>query len=283
MSINYIEMNKNTLYNMSLYDLPLILDCRDIEDYKRCFICGARHVDLDNSVEDIYEKIMDFSPDIINTIIIVFPKNLDMYLDVLSLFSRENIKLYTGFNVSNAYILHYEEHNNFLTSFPFLTSFYEDGDMVEELFEKSIEKIVPYPSIIIDDDFKLFIGNADNSKNIEVLQNLKITHIINVTKNIGNYSQNIEYLNILVDDDESENIVRHINTSNIFINNAISQNGRILVHCNKGCSRSVSIVIGFLCTMFHLSVSDALDIIKKCRKNARPNSGFMTQLIQMFE
>ena len=83
MSINYIEMNKNTLYNMSLYDLPLILDCRDIEDYKRCFICGARHVDLDNSVEDIYEKIMDFSPDIINTIIIVFPKKRFLRITVM--------------------------------------------------------------------------------------------------------------------------------------------------------------------------------------------------------
>lgn len=282
MSIKYTEINKNTLYNMSLYDLPLIMDCRKVEDYKRHFICGARNVDLDDSIEDIYEKIMDFCPDNINTIIIVLPKNENIFPLVMSTFNKDNIREYTGFNVSETFILHYEEHENFVSSFPFLSSFYEDGDLVEELFEKSIEKLVPYPSIIIDTNFKLFIGNADNARNVKVLKNLGITHVVNVTKNIGNYSQDIEYLNVPVDDDESENIIQYMQISNEFINNAISQNGRILVHCNKGCSRSVTIVIGFLCTMFHLSVSDSLYFIRRCRKNARPNNGFLRQLEDLF-
>ncbi len=78
-----------------------------------------------------------------------------------------------------------------------------------------------------------------------------ITHIINVTKNIPFYHENskrikIEYLNIPVDDLLVEDIKKHFDKTNEFIEKVKQQNGKILVHCQAGISRSPTIVIAYM-------------------------------------
>jgi protein-tyrosine phosphatase len=64
------------------------------------------------------------------------------------------------------------------------------------------------------------------------------------------------------------------------IHEFISKNIKCIVHCQMGVSRSVSIVMAYLMKYENKSYYDSLHYVKKCRKCASPNPGFVKQLIE---
>lgn len=52
----------------------------------------------------------------------------------------------------------------------------------------------------------------------------------------------------------------------------------VLVHCNKGVSRSAAIVIAYIMREKKLLYKEALAIVRKERESVFPNSGFAAQL-----
>ncbi|KAF1334027.1 Phosphatase slingshot 2 protein, partial [Globisporangium splendens] len=54
--------------------------------------------------------------------------------------------------------------------------------------------------------------------------------------------------------------------------------GRILVHCNKGVSRSTSMVVAYLMKIKDMSLDEALAFVTKRRPMANPNPSFRQQL-----
>merc|ERR1719213_311128 len=63
----------------------------------------------------------------------------------------------------------------------------------------------------------------------------------------------------------------------------IREDGNILVHCQQGVSRSVSMVISYLIKYYWYSFDDAKALCLGCRKQANPNEGFEKQLREMEE
>jgi atypical dual specificity phosphatase len=59
---------------------------------------------------------------------------------------------------------------------------------------------------------------------------------------------------------------------------SIQPSDRILIHCQAGISRSVSVAIGLMMTLEGCSLEAALDQIQEARSIACPNPGFMQQL-----
>jgi len=57
---------------------------------------------------------------------------------------------------------------------------------------------------------------------------------------------------------------------------------RILIHCNEGRSRSVSVIIYYICRKYHLTYEEALDIVKKKKPDIGPNDGFANALRKLF-
>lgn len=55
-------------------------------------------------------------------------------------------------------------------------------------------------------------------------------------------------------------------------------NGRVLVHCNAGVSRSATVCIAYLIKEEGMSFEEALGHVKSKRECIRPNDGFMKQL-----
>lgn len=55
--------------------------------------------------------------------------------------------------------------------------------------------------------------------------------------------------------------------------------GSVLVHCNKGVSRSASFVLGYLMKTGGLRLDAALDLLKSKRSIVQPNDSFMTQVV----
>lgn len=128
----------------------------------------------------------------------------------------------------------------------------------------------------------LYIGSQDSASNKQGLLDAGITNILNVASNdIPNYYPNeFQYYTIEILDLPDSSIIQHFNTTNQYINKVLQSNGRILIHCNAGISRSSTIVIAYLIGIELFDYSTAYELVKTARKNIRPNEGFVRQLLQ---
>ena len=81
-----------------------------------------------------------------------------------------------------------------------------------------------------------------------------------------------------ISDNGSDDICIYLRSAFEFIEQAKSRNGKILIHCVKGISRSPAIAIGYLMWKRRLTVEDALIIVRGHRQIADPNPSFVFQL-----
>ncbi|CAD2109714.1 protein tyrosine phosphatase, putative [Plasmodium vinckei] len=114
----------------------------------------------------------------------------------------------------------------------------------------------------------------------------KITHIINAAgyecKNI--FEDIYQYKTYYLKDDMYDDIYFVLLDSFYFIKTIIEQNeeNKILIHCNKGISRSIIIIIFFLMNELNIDYFNAFKMVKKKRKLANPNMNLITQLLTIF-
>ncbi|XP_043696799.1 dual specificity protein phosphatase 1-like isoform X2 [Telopea speciosissima] len=99
---------------------------------------------------------------------------------------------------------------------------------------------------------------------------------------IGEFKNLTVFLVILVTDREDTDIAQYFDECFDFIDEAKRLGGGVLVHCFVGRSRSVTVVVAYLMKKYHMSLSQALELVRSKRPQAAPNSGFMLQL-QNFE
>jgi protein tyrosine phosphatase len=59
-----------------------------------------------------------------------------------------------------------------------------------------------------------------------------------------------------------------------------THNGRVIVHCVMGVSRSCSLVLAYLMKYKGMSLKQAFDLVSSKRSVVRPNAGFWRQLIE---
>ncbi|NWI50888.1 SSH1 phosphatase, partial [Calyptomena viridis] len=134
------------------------------------------------------------------------------------------------------------------------------------------------PSLIFD---HLYLGSEWNASNLEELKGSGIDYILNVTQEINNFFPGMfMYHNIRVYDEESTDLLAHWNEAYHFINKAKKNHSKCLVHCKMGVSRSASTVIAYAMKEFGWSLEKAYNYVKQKRSIARPNAGFMRQLLE---
>lgn len=116
------------------------------------------------------------------------------------------------------------------------------------------------------------------------LRDAGVTGIVNCTYVFPNvYEQDgIEYCRVSIEDDPGANILVWLDGAAQFINRHISRGGSVLVHCQKGVSRSSSVVIAYLIKYKSLTAHQAYGYIRERRPQVRPNKGFWQQL-KIFE
>ncbi|XP_054852148.1 protein phosphatase Slingshot homolog 1 [Eublepharis macularius] len=134
------------------------------------------------------------------------------------------------------------------------------------------------PSLIFD---HLYLGSEWNASNLEELQGSGVDYILNVTREIDNFFPGLfAYHNIRVYDEETTDLLAHWNEAYHFINKAKKNHSKCLVHCKMGVSRSASTVIAYAMKEFGWSLEKAYNYVKQKRSIARPNAGFMRQLLE---
>ncbi|XP_021044100.1 dual specificity protein phosphatase 9 [Mus pahari] len=137
----------------------------------------------------------------------------------------------------------------------------------------------PFPVQILPN---LYLGSARDSANLESLAKLGIRYILNVTPNLPNLFEkngDFHYKQIPISDHWSQNLSQFFPEAIAFIDEALSQNCGVLVHCLAGVSRSVTVTVAYLMQKLHLSLNDAYDLVKRKKSNISPNFNFMGQLL----
>lgn len=76
----------------------------------------------------------------------------------------------------------------------------------------------------------------------------------------------------------SENILKAIFDAHRIIEDVEKQRGRILVHCEKGISRSASLVASHLMIKKGMDEVQAIEFLQKLRPQVDPNLSFVVQL-----
>lgn len=72
-----------------------------------------------------------------------------------------------------------------------------------------------------------------------------ITHILSVCPEYPSTREAQNHLNISIEDSEYEDLLIHLPETCRFIEDALEQGGRVLVHCVMGISRSPAVVAAF--------------------------------------
>ncbi|XP_054721978.1 dual specificity protein phosphatase 7-like [Uloborus diversus] len=138
----------------------------------------------------------------------------------------------------------------------------------------------PFPVEILP---YLFLGNAENSADLEALQRHKIRYILNVTPNLPNAFEDkglgFKYMKIPIQDHWSQNLATYFPEAIAFIDEARQKKECILVHCLAGISRSVTITLAYLMQKLSMPLNDAYDFVRQRKANISPNFNFMGQLM----
>ncbi|EGN91985.1 hypothetical protein SERLA73DRAFT_17524, partial [Serpula lacrymans var. lacrymans S7.3] len=87
-------------------------------------------------------------------------------------------------------------------------------------------------------------------------------------------------LHIPIADTSETDILKHLEITTAFINNALanSKDNKVLVHCFQGISRSATVVCAYLVATTSMHPTEAVAFVKAKRGIVCPNIGFRRQL-----
>jgi len=178
-----------------------------------------------------------------------------------------------------------EGASNFFLRYPYMANHLQ-SDAIATIVHKNLfasyEGSLPHDIL----DSRLFLGSFKHSEKYDIISELKITHILNITAECENVHEDkgIKYLKISILDESDKEIHNHFKQAYEFIHEALSDDNsnHILIHCAMGKSRSATITIMFLMKRFSWNFEKAFNFVKRKREIVCPNEGFV-QRLQEFE
>ncbi|XP_044595438.1 dual specificity protein phosphatase MPK-4-like isoform X2 [Cotesia glomerata] len=138
------------------------------------------------------------------------------------------------------------------------------------------------PSSYDEIEPNLYLGNLTAAKDIKWLKDTKISHILTVDScplpRQVEQLPNINLKFIQITDMPRENILTFFEDTYQFIDNALQNDKKVLVHCYFGVSRSATLVIAYIMKKHKMTYEDAYKLVKSKRRFVGPNPGFIAQL-----
>lgn len=304
----FIDTNEFT-HLLTTIAFIIILDCRLLKDFQLEHIQNSKHINCRDkitkkrlvskklSIKDLINceetrRILSSNCDDVKTScenikVILYDENSsdlnDLQLECNPLqILLDNVK--TLLNITDAKVLK-GGFKGFQNKYPqFCTRQNQDA------FKKLVLNIPP--SLINYNDYEcpletepmtkitsyLYLGNESDAKNEELLKREGIKNILNVTKNIPCYLNDINYKRIAVNDSCDQNLRAYFEDSFDFIEECSRNNSKVLVHCQAGISRSPTVVIAYLMRKTNRKMNDIYQEIAEKRKIIGPNIVFMSQL-----
>ena len=103
-----------------------------------------------------------------------------------------------------------------------------------------------------------------------------VTHILNVTcKAYTKRYRYFKYLDLHIYDEPQENAKKYFRITNRFINEALNNGGKVLVHSIEGKSRCATFILAYLIANHGFKLRDGLQLLRQFVGEVEPNEGFM--------
>ncbi|XP_075704525.1 dual specificity protein phosphatase 16 [Rhinoderma darwinii] len=127
----------------------------------------------------------------------------------------------------------------------------------------------------------LYLGCQRDVLNKELMQQNEIGFVLNASNTCPkpDFIRDSHFLRIPVNDSFCEKILPWLDKSVDFIEKAKASNGRVLVHCLAGISRSATIAIAYIMTRMDMTLDEAYRFVKEKRPTISPNFNFLGQLL----
>ena len=132
----------------------------------------------------------------------------------------------------------------------------------------------------------LYLGDRKAAKDRAALRRLNIQSVVNCTppKNEDPgagcpsfFERELRYLRVPIYDSPAEDAAQHFESVLDFISSRLHHGG-VLVHCNRGVSRSATFVVAHLMKARGQDPASALELVREVRPQAEPNKAFLKQL-----
>jgi hypothetical protein len=112
----------------------------------------------------------------------------------------------------------------------------------------------------------LYIGQYESAQDLDLLLKHKITHVLNVSREVPNFHQaHFVYMQCDLKDENDQNAAKWFMPTKDFIHRCEENKGKIFVHCASGVSRAPTMVINFLLQNRRIALGDAYDYLVACR------------------
>ncbi|XP_073512509.1 dual specificity protein phosphatase 8-like isoform X2 [Phyllobates terribilis] len=136
----------------------------------------------------------------------------------------------------------------------------------------SVTRILPH----------LYLGSQNDVMDQEVINQNGITHVLNVSYSCPKpvFISDNHFLRIPINDSYCEKILPWLGAAVEFIGKVELVNGKVLVHCLAGISRSAAVAIAYIMRSMGLSLDDAYRFVKEKRPTISPNFNFLGQLLE---
>eukprot|EP01084_Bolivina_argentea_P247092 413415_1 len=278
--VSHQNCSSEELFNaLQLYGQALFMDIRAKKEYKqnhiRSFINVPQKCKTKYAIKHIKKRLS------------YMYKNLT--IDIYCYSNKDSIEKNNKWYKYIQELLHKEFHEYKFQSFNILSVDYNAFSnrfpmLITKQIPKQYEIFTRYPNIIISN--KLYLGDRDHATDSNVIKDIGITHIVNMTTEVEcafRYDEelsHIKYLQCKILDDAYTDIDQLFEKCVNFIDKAFNENdtNKCLVHCVAGVSRSSTIIIAYLMKMKKMKYDDALDYTIKRRRIVNPNPGFRRQL-----
>ena len=162
---------------------------------------------------------------------------------------------------------------------------YEDGYVIVERMRKKplTESIydhisAPFIKLTSIDDI-IYLGNAYNAADYYYLKNFGITGIVNACNEISNYFEDdFEYFKIDILDINNSSIYKFFDPFITFVENILENDGKIMIHCYMGSSRSAILVVLYLIKYKSYTMDDSIHFITDKRNRVNINVTYIEEL-----
>jgi atypical dual specificity phosphatase len=128
----------------------------------------------------------------------------------------------------------------------------------------------------------VFLGDLAAAESAAVLSKCGITHVLSAMRGVVRIpsTHTCAHHQFPIEDNPFAELAAHLPAATAFVTDALRErpDGRVLIHCVQGVSRSAAVVAAYLVVRFGWTVEHAVAHIKSCRPAADPNFGFVKQI-----
>jgi predicted protein tyrosine phosphatase len=159
---------------------------------------------------------------------------------------------------------------------------HEDSEAKQR--REKLARFEPEATPVMD---RVYVGGESPALNLSLLQKLGITHIVNcaadTTACAFEAAGLFKYLRVHINDSVNDGITSHIPAVFAFLDDCLSNpEGRCLIHCTQGVSRSVSFCVAREMAQRNCDYDAALATVKAQRAVAAPNPGYASPAPALF-